>query len=204
LRPDHLGGRKAGSDTKEKFDNFHIAMDDGKWLAGRPPPIAYFAEFRLLPAWSFRGNTSAMNGRRASLPISKKAKPVATESHRAFRLTIVTCVAACFLVTGPCEAQIEVTPTSLTWTRTAFRQLTPDRTHEFAYSVPPIDAQFGSGAGKPCTVHGPALGHESALIDAGIAVQWSPTISTRFGYLGEAGRGNYDSNGVNRSVRLAF
>jgi outer membrane autotransporter protein len=76
--------------------------------------------------------------------------------------------------------------------------------HEFAYSALPIDAQFASGAGKPFTVHGPAVGHDSALIDAGIAVQWAPTISTRFGYLGEAGRGNYDSNGVTCSVQLTF
>jgi YVTN family beta-propeller protein len=73
--------KQAPIDTKEKFDNFHNATDDdGKWLAGRP----------------------------FSLPVSKTSKPAAKESNRAFRLTTVTCVAAWFLVTRPCEAQIEV------------------------------------------------------------------------------------------------
>jgi outer membrane autotransporter protein len=76
--------------------------------------------------------------------------------------------------------------------------------HEFSYSALPIDAQFGSGAGSVFTVHGPALGHDGAVIDAGIAVQWTPTIGTYFGYLGEAGRKNYGSNGVICSVHLDF
>ena len=76
--------------------------------------------------------------------------------------------------------------------------------HEFLYSAQPIDSQFASGAGGIFTVQGPTLGHDSALIDAGIDVQWTPTVGTYFGYDGQIGRGNYDSNGVVCSVHLDF
>jgi hypothetical protein len=36
-------------------------------------------------------------------------------------------------------------------------------------------AQFASGAGNAFTVTGPAEGHDSALINAGINVQWTPS-----------------------------
>jgi Autotransporter beta-domain len=48
-------------------------------------------------------------------------------------------------------------------------------------------AQFASGAGNAFTVTGPAEGHDSALINAGINVQWTPTIGTYFGYNGQMG-----------------
>ena len=74
--------------------------------------------------------------------------------------------------------------------------------HEYLYSALPIDAQFASGAGSAFTVNGPALGHDSALIDAGLNVQWTSTIDIL--YNGQIGRGNYDSNGVICSVHLSF
>jgi outer membrane autotransporter protein len=43
--------------------------------------------------------------------------------------------------------------------------------HEYLYSALPIDAQFASGAGSVFTVNGSAVGHDSALIDAGLNVQ---------------------------------
>jgi outer membrane autotransporter protein len=76
--------------------------------------------------------------------------------------------------------------------------------HEYFYSALPIDAQFASGAGSVFTVHGPAEGHDSALIDAGVDVQWTPTIGTYFGYNGNVGRSNYDSNSVICSVHVDF
>jgi hypothetical protein len=92
---------RPGSDTREKFDNFHIVIDHRKWLAGRPPLKRRFCRDWVLPVWSFRGDTSAMNGHRSSPPISKTSKPVLKQSNRVFRLTMVTCVAAWFLVTRP-------------------------------------------------------------------------------------------------------
>jgi YVTN family beta-propeller protein/autotransporter-associated beta strand protein len=76
--------------------------------------------------------------------------------------------------------------------------------HEYFYSALPIEAQFASGAGSVFTVHGPAEGHNSALIDAGLDVQWTPTIGTYFGYDGQVGRTNYDSHAVLCSVHLDF
>jgi outer membrane autotransporter protein len=76
--------------------------------------------------------------------------------------------------------------------------------HEYFYSALPINAQFVSGAGGVFTVNGPAEGHDSALIDAGLDVQWTPTIGTYFGYSGLVGRSNYDSNSVICSVHWDF
>jgi outer membrane autotransporter protein len=76
--------------------------------------------------------------------------------------------------------------------------------HEYLYGALPIDAQFASGAGSVFTVHGPALGQDSAVIDAGLDVQWTPTIGTYFGYNGQVGRSNYDSHAVICSVHVAF
>jgi outer membrane autotransporter protein len=76
--------------------------------------------------------------------------------------------------------------------------------HEYLYGALPIDAQFASGAGSVFTVHGPALGQDSAVIDAGLDVQWTPTIGTYFGYNGQVGRSNYDSHAVICSVHMAF
>jgi autotransporter-associated beta strand protein/YVTN family beta-propeller protein len=76
--------------------------------------------------------------------------------------------------------------------------------HEFSYRALPIDAQFASGAGSIFTVHGPELGADSALIEAGLNVQWTPAIGTYFGYDGQLGRSNYDSHAVICSVYLDF
>jgi outer membrane autotransporter protein len=76
--------------------------------------------------------------------------------------------------------------------------------HEYLYSALPIDAQFASGAGSIFTVQGPALGHDSAVVDAGLDVQWTPTIGTYIGYNGQVGRSNYDSHAVMCNVHLEF
>jgi outer membrane autotransporter protein len=74
--------------------------------------------------------------------------------------------------------------------------------HEYFYSALPISAEFASGAGSVFTVYGPAEGHDSAVIDAGLDVQWTPTIGTYFGYNGQVGRSNYDSHAVICSVHI--
>jgi uncharacterized protein with beta-barrel porin domain len=53
-------------------------------------------------------------------------------------------------------------------------------------------------------VDGPAEGHNSVLIDAGIDLQWTPTIGTYFGYNGQVDRSNYASNSVICSVQVDF
>jgi outer membrane autotransporter protein len=47
-------------------------------------------------------------------------------------------------------------------------------------------------------------GHDSAVVDAGVTVQWTPTLSTYINYDGQLGRGNYDSNAVTGGVRISF
>jgi outer membrane autotransporter protein len=76
--------------------------------------------------------------------------------------------------------------------------------HEYLYSSLPITAQFAGGAGNAFTVVGPAEGHDSALINAGINVQWTPAIGTYFGYNGQVGRSRYDSQGGVCSVHFDF
>ncbi|MEY2491346.1 MAG: hypothetical protein QOH24_297, partial [Verrucomicrobiota bacterium] len=46
--------------------------------------------------------------------------------------------------------------------------------------------------------------HDSAVVDAGISVSWTPRISTYVSYNGLPGRDRYDSNGVSGGVRISF
>lgn len=81
--------------------------------------------------------------------------------------------------------------------RAAWQHESGDR----AYS---IDARFASGAGDGFRVHGPAVGRDSALVDAGIAVQWSRCCSIYAYYDGVLGRSNYDNHAVSAGVRFDF
>jgi autotransporter-associated beta strand protein len=76
--------------------------------------------------------------------------------------------------------------------------------HEYGDRAYPIDASLASGAGDVFRVWGPAIGRDSALVDAGIAVQWSNRFSTYIYYDGVLGRSNYDNNGVSGGLRISF
>jgi outer membrane autotransporter protein len=76
--------------------------------------------------------------------------------------------------------------------------------HEYLYGALPVKAQFASGAGGVFTVYGPALGHDSALVNAGLNVQLNPAVEVYFGYNGQVGRGDYDSHGGSCSVHIDF
>ena len=76
--------------------------------------------------------------------------------------------------------------------------------HEFKYSTLPITAGFADISGPSATFLGPAEGHDSAVVDAGISVSWTPRISTYVSYNGLPGRDRYDSNGVSGGVRISF
>jgi hypothetical protein len=58
--------------------------------------------------------------------------------------------------------------------------------------------------GPAATFVGPAEGHDSAVVDAGISAQWTPCISTYVSYNGLLGRDRYDSNGVSGGIRIRF
>jgi outer membrane autotransporter protein len=76
--------------------------------------------------------------------------------------------------------------------------------HEFKYSTLPITAGFADISGPSATFLGPAEGHDSAVLDAGISVSWTPCISTFVSYNGLLGRARYDSNGVSGGIRIRF
>lgn len=54
------------------------------------------------------------------------------------------------------------------------------------------------------TFSGPVEGQDSAVISAGVSVQWTPAISNYVGYDGQLGRGRYSSNAVNGGVRVSW
>jgi outer membrane autotransporter protein len=76
--------------------------------------------------------------------------------------------------------------------------------HEYKYSSLPISAGLTDVSGSPATITGPRVGHDSAVINAGLTIQWSQRVSTYVSYDGQLGRSRYNSNGVSGGVRYAF
>jgi outer membrane autotransporter protein len=76
--------------------------------------------------------------------------------------------------------------------------------HEYLYSALPITAGFVDVPGSTATFFGPSEGHDSAVVSAGVTVQWTPALATYISYDGQLGRGNYDSNAVTGGVRISF
>jgi outer membrane autotransporter protein len=75
---------------------------------------------------------------------------------------------------------------------------------EFKYSAIPITAGLAGIPGPSVTFVGPAEGHDSAVVSAGIMVYWTPAIATYVSYDGQLGCQNYDSNAVTGGVRINF
>jgi len=76
--------------------------------------------------------------------------------------------------------------------------------HEYKYSALPITAGFAGVPGPSATFFGPAEGHDSAVISAGLSAQVTSTITVYVNYDGQLGRDNYDSNAVTGGVRISF
>lgn len=76
--------------------------------------------------------------------------------------------------------------------------------HEFKYSALPVTAGLAAIPGPSATFTGPSEGQDSAIVSAGVAVQWSPTISTYVNYDGQLGRNRYDSNAVTGGMSISF
>jgi outer membrane autotransporter protein len=76
--------------------------------------------------------------------------------------------------------------------------------HEYLYSALPITFSAVAFPGVTATAFGPDEGHDSFIINAGAATQWTPRISTFVGYQGQLGRSNYDANGVTGSISFSF
>ena len=76
--------------------------------------------------------------------------------------------------------------------------------HDFNEGAVPVSARLVDIPGTPVTLFGPRLGHGSAVVNAGVSVDWTTTISTYVSYDGQLGRDRYDSNGVSGGIRFAF
>jgi outer membrane autotransporter protein len=76
--------------------------------------------------------------------------------------------------------------------------------HEYLYSALPTTAGFANIPGATATFTGPAEGHDSAIVSAGVSVIWTPTLTTYLNYDGQLGRGNYSSDAVTGGVRISF
>ncbi len=76
--------------------------------------------------------------------------------------------------------------------------------HEFADTAYPIESRFASGAGRSLTVRGPKLGRDSALLGAGVGVQWSERFTTYLSYEGQVGRRNSDAHRIGGGVGISF
>jgi uncharacterized protein with beta-barrel porin domain len=74
--------------------------------------------------------------------------------------------------------------------------------HEFKYSALPVTASLAQFPGPDETFYGLAEGQDSAVVSAGVSVQWTSSVSTFVGYDGQLGRGCYSSNAVNGGVRI--
>jgi len=76
--------------------------------------------------------------------------------------------------------------------------------HEFGDTDYAIVARFANGAGNSFTVTGPAIGRDSLLLGAGVAVLFNDRVSAYAYYDGELARTNYSSNNVTAGLRFTF
>lgn len=77
--------------------------------------------------------------------------------------------------------------------------------HEYRESNLPISVSLLDIQGSaPVTVAGPSLGHDSAVVNAGVSAQLTPTISTYVSYDGQLGRNKFDYNGVSGGFNFSF
>jgi len=76
--------------------------------------------------------------------------------------------------------------------------------HEYFYSPLPVTVSSVEFPGQSATLFGPAEGHDSAIINAGAALQFTPRFSTYLGYQGQLGRDHYNSNAVTGGFSFSF
>ena len=76
--------------------------------------------------------------------------------------------------------------------------------HEYFYSALPITATAPTLDGATATFSGPDEGHDSLIINANIAVQWTPRIWSTIGYDGQVARDHYNSNAVTGTFSFSF
>jgi len=67
-----------------------------------------------------------------------------------------------------------------------------------------INGRLASGAGGLFATRGPSLGRESALLNAGLSIEWTERCATYIFYDGELGRRRFDSHALSSGVRISF
>src|SRR5215471_1784289 len=75
--------------------------------------------------------------------------------------------------------------------------------HEYFYSALPITVSSAEFPGS-ATFSGPSQGHDSAIVNAGAALQLTPRLSTYLGYQGQLGRDRYNANAVTGGFSFSF
>lgn len=75
--------------------------------------------------------------------------------------------------------------------------------HEYLESTASVESRF-EGTQRLFTVDGPELGRDSLLVDAGVDVPVSDSLSVFAYYTGELARDNYSSNSVSGGFRVNF
>jgi outer membrane autotransporter protein len=76
--------------------------------------------------------------------------------------------------------------------------------HEYMDQQYGVNAAFPFAPGDPFTVHGPALGRDMLLFQAGLILRVNERFSVYANYLGMFARQNYSSNTIEGGARLAF
>ena len=74
--------------------------------------------------------------------------------------------------------------------------------HEGLYSDLPITVSAPALGEATATFNGPAIGHDSLIINANVGVQWTPRISTTIGYDGQLARDRYSSHAVTARLTI--
>jgi uncharacterized protein YhjY with autotransporter beta-barrel domain len=76
--------------------------------------------------------------------------------------------------------------------------------HEYLYSSLPITASAPTFGGATAVFHGPSIGHDSLVINAGVLWQVNPRIAVTVSYDGQLARDHYYSNGVDGVFSWSF
>jgi outer membrane autotransporter protein len=76
--------------------------------------------------------------------------------------------------------------------------------HEYLYSSLPLSVTAPALGGATATFHGPSIGHDSLVINAGAELQINPRIAITISYDGQLARDHYYSNAVTGTFSFSF
>ena len=76
--------------------------------------------------------------------------------------------------------------------------------HEYLYSSLPLSVTAPVLGGATATFHGPSIGHDSLIINAGAEFQLNPRMAITISYDGQLARDHYYSNAVTGTFSFSF